>query len=453
MNHADTVQPSQELKLDGDGHKSQPNSRSRLLDDIYPGIQPLAQAVTARTAYLAASGRLAIDDAHVENALRNIKSPTATQLIGRMQLLREQGWDIRKTYEPVIGIENAYYQPKTIHYEAPYTERFASILGGPDATKLAALNLASKLAHQDGHVRYITDPSHGEMNQAMAERILKTHANSRVVTAHLTDAAGLAPYEVPQVAQTLEALRKNSLGNEIYLQLTKDQPFSVGKDQQYAGHPNQRYRYSEVANPELHYITEKEARGVVNRFLSDSYGINPIDAETGKIKPLYIDAGADKRNTVTGLTQDAARDVAERDAQYVKYNLGEAHRSELKSGYGAEVRNGLHMSPQSAMYNTTRGLQTLAAVGAMTAVGDVGNRFGASTGAGTGRLAKIGVNWGTFEAASFVTQRMIGSRLGGGARLAASLGIGGVAAFAADHLVGEHLETYLTDEVNGLLRI
>lgn len=361
------------------------------------------QGMGARFAYLGLRGKLFVADADWQSALKRA-GPVGEQLIQRLDHLKGKGWTFGS-----LGLADPYWELKGQGYASriarmtslggyhwdvhdgvlangkfvedlrglpvkrvTYNRGLVSLAnvlgygyGTSDPVKNVATIMAHELGHEDGILREHPGSwkslSPGEQKN-LAMRMLATESRAIVTQLHVAQQLGDS-----HIQNTLlrSALRSGDLGGVIFDTWGK----SGGKYDAFAA------------------LTRREAAGFVNSYLDETFGKDLINRSTGQIRPFDINAGFGKQ--IGSIAGDAELS---------------ALMAENRPGVPApQSRAGSFLTETASGRALLRGGQALAAVGVLATVHDLRGAFKESPVAGLARLARVGVDWGGFEAGTAVS--------------------------------------------------
>lgn len=360
------------------------------------------RALTGRLAYLGLTGKLHVDSQSWQQALKRA-GPVGEQLLERMNQLEKKGWSFGR-----LGFNDPYWELKGQGYASrlmrmtslggyhwdvhdgvlksgkvvdrlvglpvkritynPMVISAANILGYGYGTSDPIKNVATIMAHELGHEDGILREHSGdwkkllpEEQRLLAKRMLATEARAIVTQLHVAQQLGDTHI---QNTMLRSSLRGGELGGFIHDTWGK----SGGK-----------YGAFRV-------LDRKEAVSFVNSYLDETFGKGLIDAKTGKIRPFDINAGFGKQiGSIAGDAELAAL------------------MAENKPGVKPPSSRLGALTESATGRGLIRGGQALAAVGVLAMVNDVRGAFKDSPSAGVARLARVGVDWGGFEAGTALT--------------------------------------------------
>ncbi len=410
-------------------------------------VRPVAEALAARTSYLAASGQLYVDNYSVQKSLASLKSPVADQVLQRWHLMQDQGWTIEKAGSLVFDkagrpskMSSAglfQMEERYLGYK-PTKTNLQRILGGVSPNETAASVLAHEISHHDGHLRHYLHPNDLETNALMAKRILATESRAILTQVHLAQIGGAGYSQAPHVEGALKALRADDLGGYIHRNWVNWDSWNPNVDKLYAQGPNYMRRYNACPNPEFGFITEQEARLFVNDYLKETFGTNLLDPATGKVRAFDLDAGLGKMN---GPTLSA--DLAKTPNNYRwQLQAGEPAYSPQLPALTASERN---------FGRVVRGVQTVGALGLLCMAGDVHKSFQQGLPTGVAKLGEVGLCWGAFEGGLALSSKLIG-KVNPYCGLAVGFAAGTGSAILADYMLGDKVRNTLATSTDSFAR-
>lgn len=396
------------------------------------------RGLTARIAYLGIRGNLVLENSTWVNHLKNA-GPVGEQLVGRLNALNANGWSFGAlTYNDPFWKLNEIGPLRRLSrfttlggYNWPVFEgqpvkrvtynrnllNLAAMLGQGYGASTPGKNAATVMAHEIAHSDGILRDHHGSWKkllpaeqQIMARRLLATEARAVLTQLHIADVI-----KDTHVHNDIfrSALKKGDLGGFIY-----DNWGKSGNN------------YGSFST-----ITRAEATSFVNRYVSETFGPDLVDRKTGRVRAFNINAGVGQQiGHITGDEALAAK-AAEPGAG-MKPAQGRLSFLLHETRAGRVLRHAAHGAG---------GLMLLAMVA------DVRGAFREGPVAGTGRLARVGVDWGGFEvgtvagvkAAEKVALLIPRSRLAVKMMPIAAIGGGMVAAYFADKHVGIQAENQI----------
>jgi hypothetical protein len=348
-------------------------------------LDPYLRALTGRTAYLGLKGTLLSNGSDWKGVLANA-GPVGAQLTERMKMLEGKGWSFG-----TLGITDPYWDMtrtslparlgKMLYVGGYHADMFdgravkriaindkivslsnmiSGAYGRADAPRGIATLMAHELSHEDGILRdHPGEPAllPAEEQKTLARRLLATEARATLTQLHVADITGDTTLTNARARAAMQAQDLGGLIHERWLKF---------------GNKYDSFRA----------ISRQEAKDFVNDYIAETFGPDVIDTGSGRVRAFDINAGLDKQ--IGSITGDAelseSMKVAQAGARPLAGNLS---RFLLESNSGRAL---LH------------GGQALGALGLLVAANDLDGAFRQGADKGLGRLSRVGLDWGGFEA-------------------------------------------------------
>lgn len=430
---------SPHIEVSQDSQKPPAPNGSSDLSSRFP-VMPGLNAYAARFAYFGITGKLTVDNARIREVLKNAGEPGET-LLARWDELEKTGWTVgrmrfndpwlKAEYPNPIKRFGRYLTLGGYHidlYKGEEMRRIAynhviSVVGGAMGTNNnPAVESATKIAHELGH-HNLTPIDYRDMSKL-------TEAERQIV------AKRLLFEETSALWSQLWVGEKNGLKG---VHMDGFEPAFLNER---GGSTIKRlWANAEPVYGSFKSVTPDEADAFVKQLTrklsSDGLGM----FKDGKLQPPDFSKINRFGQKIGTLSEDAA--------QIAKFSEP-ARPIEPERG----ILTKLLGSPENARLGG-RALAALGAIGIAATVTEVGGQFKKSPGCGAGRLARVGLDWLSFDAGMYAASalgRLVFYRAGRIAALAVPfVGLSGgfIASSYADGYKGQWLEKLVKEEIDG----